>query len=333
MFRIDKIGMAVFLFLMFFTSACQTVNIGKMNESIIQAESHLNVIKGFDYLEPNKLYPDDFNQAEKKYGDALENSKKGKRDQAYADALQSIEASNQMLKKIAVGPLRQKAIEVKSEIESKGPDSSLRDLLPKLNKILEYTKQIEDGQQQFMLGSLINTRDGLDGIRTAVKNRKELKIGSDISFKIGKYKVADLSGEAKKILEKLVEDIVSARNNYTKQYSKMIVNIKAMAYTDETPFSDGSKLLKELAESVNCPRSQPERRKCFNNRLSELRAETIANYMEQRVLGYKSKEINIQIQKKFVGKGENIPPDAAPPYPTDDQRRRICNVESYCSFE
>ncbi len=323
----------LFALTMIFACSRSIRSVAEVNKIIAEAGVYLDSVKN---MGAQAAYPDDFGYAERKLADATDQLQKDKRDQSYTYAAESMEASKRILKKITTGQIRGKAIELKQEIEKKGSESSLRDLLPKLNEILKYVEEVETGQQQISLSSFFDNKDKLNRTEETIKKNMVQKIASDVSFKKGKYKLPDLSDEGKRILEKLVEDIIAAKDDYLKKFSgsKMIIKIKTCAYTDETPFAEGTKLVRELEDGAeNIPRKQPERRQFLNQRLSEFRAETIAKYIAERISQHEDKGFPLEVKTEFIGKGETAPEGIEPPFPTDDPRRRVCNIDSHCSFD
>ncbi|MCP4113384.1 MAG: hypothetical protein GY749_48955 [Desulfobacteraceae bacterium] len=291
-------------------------------------------------FEGEESYSSDFRQAEKKLSDAMNQLEQGNIDKAYSDAKESHETSGQILKKIGIN-LGKQAKEMKKEIESLGPDTSLKDLLPKLNKIINYANALETGQQKVSLRKLIEHGGTIKKVQEGKERRVTEEIASDISFGKGKYKIDDLSEYGKQKLEKVVADIIAEKNDYIKQFpgykdAKMIIKINTYGYTDELPFTEGTSLVKELEESgiIPVPKTSPgERRKALNQNLSQFRAETIGKYIEQRISEFDDHSLDIEIKTEFIGRGETVPDGIIPTYQPDDPQRRMCKIDSYCIFE
>lgn len=288
-------------------------------------------------LEIKKSYPDDFNKAEKKLNEAEGKLKKGQRDKAYTDAVECLDSFKEILKNFIVGPFRKEAQGLKGEIEKKGKDSSLRDLLPKLDAILKYADEVETGQRRVSLSEVIQKKKETDGITDNVKTNVGKKLASDVSFGIGKYKMAHLSNEGKGILEKFIRDVIAAKDAYAEKVPgyQVTIKIKTSGYTDELPFAEGTNLVRELENGMKpVPRTPPEsRRKALNENLSKFRAETIAMYIEQRIRELDNNSSGIKITPETIGKGEEMPEGLESPFPADDPRRRICIIDTHSTIE
>jgi hypothetical protein len=77
------------------------------------------------------------------------------------------------------------------------------------------------------------------------------------------------------------------------------------------------------------PEAQPARRRFLNQRLSELRAKMIGEYITQMLKQAQQGTPPPQIQQDLVGLGEELPAGLKSPYPLSDPRRRICKVNAY----
>lgn len=336
------IGIFSVAFLVFAMSACCLLKRSAHKEKDIyekigQAQTFLNSAEKY-----KDVYPDEFRQTEEKLNKARIQAEKCNRDEAFSDAEDSEKLSNEILKK-GSGDTRKKAEELKNELSKtveNFPDSSLKDLLPELDEIIKDAKEIENNLQHLSLDDIRKIQNGqstLKSVSTTMESLLVETIASDVSFKIGKYKIADMSDKGKEKLEKMVKGIIDAKNAYLKglinKKGILTVKIDIYGYTDELPFAEGTKLVEELERgTTKVPRTHSEkRRKALNMNLSYFRAETIGNHIKQLLL--KTEDSNLTIQPKPIGYGEERkPPNVNGPYPNDDPRRRICIINSHCLF-
>ncbi len=109
------------------------------------------------------------------------------------------------------------------------------------------------------------------------------------------------------------------------------IRIKAVGYTDEVSFREGTNLVKTLIAGFEniVPISGIERRKFLNQRLSSLRAQTIGDYFRNLIVQSEQQFQKVFVEQDIQGKGEELPPDVNAPYPISDPRRRICKIYSY----
>lgn len=297
---------------------------------IEEAEQHLEAVAR---LEAQRTYPQEFTDAQNDYFKAEEHLKAARLKEAYMAAAKSLRTSQKILKKFyldTIAVLAQKAkIEIQ-QIVKDDPDSSLKDLIEPLDEITDYAEKIENDQEIVALNTVINHLDRV--IQIAYNARVNVKeTMADVSFEQGQY---HLSPEGKRLLEGgLFAQIMTGIQEYLNQYPgrTIEIKIKVVGYTDEMGFKEGTTLIQELIKEVEdqVPNDKDERKKFLNQRLSEFRATTIADYLEQLILKSGQANSRVQIEKEIIGRGEEIPPGVEPPYPPSDPRRRICKISSY----
>jgi len=205
---------------------------------------------------------------------------------------------------------------LKIEIQKEKFDHSLKDLLLRLDKIIDKAKELEIKLE-------------LDDIRERMEEKIAIKIESDISFCSGCYKLSD---KGKESLNEIIKQVLEKKDSYTKMFpdSKVFVSINTSCYADAQPFMD-TRLIKEVGKDITgIPQREPERSLFLNQCLSELRAKAIGEYIEQTLL---KQAPNLQTNMEFIGKGEEIPPWVTPPYLSNDFRRRTCVIVASFPFK
>ena len=114
------------------------------------------------------------------------------------------------------------------------------------------------------------------------------------------------------------------------------MKIVVRGYTDRLRFNEINPLFKKLTKSAQAPlppKSQPKKRRQFlNQRLSELRARSISNYIVQQLLYYHQDDLNFIIDPNPVGIGEILPSGVKPLKSASDPNRRICKIYFYISY-
>ncbi len=323
-----KNRLGVLFLCLIITSSCATIKPDVISKSITDAQRCLDTVKS----EAKELYPDDFREAEEKLNQANALSESWFRSKkSYSYALESMEISKMIMKKILIGQIRPDVEKIKEEVEKKGSDTSLKDLIPKLKVILNYIDDVAK-----------NEKDIDDSIFVAMKNqsddaqkRKECTVDAimeDVSFNQGRYKIEDIPEQGTQLLDKFVRTSIAARNSCLRKQpdSKVVLSISTFGYTDAQPFQEGTILIEKLEENGKCPQQFKERRECLNQRLSELRATSIGEYIKLRI---SESDPNIMVKKgNFIGRGEEIPKGVENPL-ENDPRRRICIIESAMIIE
>jgi hypothetical protein len=315
----------------------------EVRDIIAEAKADLKLIKEF---EESELYPEELKEAEDSLNNALAELKKGKkanRDQAYLYAKESLDVSEQIRIKIITGVVGEKIKEHERKILEKGEDTSLKDLLPRLYAIKQKIKDLETKQQKKLSwGEFRGIKGESENIGGIIERHVEESIESDVSFGEGEYKIEDISEEGKQRLEEVVRKFIAAKDAHTKKFpnykdAKTTIRIDVYGYTDELPFIEGTRLVRELEQGPEIvPQTSPEdRRKALNQNLSQFRAESIGNYLTQRL----SETLGVEPEVRPFGRGENIATDEngkhkiPPPYPIKDPRRRICKIDGYCEIK
>lgn len=207
---------------------------------------------------------------------------------------------------------------------------AIKKFLPELDATLDYAEQIQHDSKTIEDVRAIDHLSEATEMTEDIKGNILLTLNSDFSFSLGKY---ELSGEGKAELDRLIEKIIQTKEEYLLQYpdKNVTIKIKVISYTDEASFRKGTALVEELIEGFeqNAPQDGIERRKFLNQHLSILRAKTIGEYVQQRILEAEERDSDVSIEQEIIGKGEEIPPGINPPYPARDPRRRICKIYSY----
>lgn len=310
-------------------SACCSfkASVHKDSETNVKLSEAQIFLKGAE--EYKQSYPDEFRRAGEKLNEAMLQMKKCNKDEAFSNAEESIELSDQILKKSAEGNVKEaeKQAEKFVEIVKHFPESPVKDLIPKYNKMIEHLKAMTRKIERLSLSDIRQLGTYKEDLDEHDKIGFEV-IDSDISFNPGKYKINELSRAGREKLENEVKKIL--RWDSSDKKKKMIVRIKTKGYTDAVPFQTPD-LIRELENGpTTVPRNPGDnRRKALNMNLSYFRAETIATYIKQRL---EAKDNSITVRIEFVGYGETLPPGIASPYPPDNPRRRICIIYSYPDF-
>jgi outer membrane protein OmpA-like peptidoglycan-associated protein len=321
----------IFMSIMILTG-CAGIPLQEIDRMISDAQEGFDLVES---LEVQDKYPADYQEAHdelvnaKTYYDSLFN-----RDKAYSSAKRSWEASQRILKQFyqnTITPLAQTAKAEIEKISTEDPDNPLKDFLPRLNDLLEYCEKLESGQEVVHLTRVIEDLNEVITIKRNADKNVKIELESDVSFDTGKY---ELSEEGKRILKEFFERIIADQKAYLDQYigKTITMKIKVVGYTDQQGFRKGTDLIKTLLEGVKAdqiPQSEFESRKFLNQRLSQLRANTIGEYIKQLI---EQADPRIAVEQEIVGRGEEIPPGVAPPSSPSDSlanpKRRICKIYS-----
>jgi outer membrane protein OmpA-like peptidoglycan-associated protein len=321
------------------TSACATMKVEEIAKAITQSQIYLDTVKE---SKAKELYPDDFREAEEKLNQAkLLNEAWFRGKKAYSYALESMEVSKRIMKKILIGQVRPDVEKTKEAIETTGRDTSLKDLIPKLNEILKYIDAVAKNEKGVIAPIFATMKEQSDD----AKKRRDCTVDGiledDVSFNQGRYKIEDIPEQGKQLLDNFVKESISARNTCFQRLkevpdskildSKVVITISTFGYTDAQSFLEDSMLIEKLEEKGKCPQQfKWERQQCLNQRLSELRATAIGEYLIQKI---SESDPNIVVKKgNFIGRGEEIPEGVENPL-VDDPRRRICIIESVAIIE
>jgi outer membrane protein OmpA-like peptidoglycan-associated protein len=315
----------IFIFLL--VSSCSTKytrTSNEVSELIGEAQVYLQSI------EPAKEeFPTEFNAAKNKIFEARKHLQKGDQynpDRAYEYSFKSIELSKKVMKD-RVMEKDKRAKKVEDEIEEKPKESSLRSLLPNIRAMRKHVQGIASGKEKISVANYkIIEEIYEETVKLYDEGRVEKEITSEVSFGPGRYAIHDLLDIAKQELDVTVKEIQDSINPAAK---KKTVRIDIYGHTDETSFTEGSRLIQELEKGkVPVPRSPADaRRRALNMNLAYLRAETIGNYLKQRL---QSMDRTLHVITKPIGKGEELPHGKMRfmSSASDDPTRRICIIES-----
>lgn len=327
----NRSGISGILFLcLIITSSCATIRHDEIIRSITDAQRSLDIVKK---TEARELYPDDFKEAEEKLNRANALSESWFKSQdAYAYALESIEVSKKIMKKLLIGQIRSGVEKVREEVEKKGRDTALKNMIPKLTGVLKYIDSVAENKEDVNVAKFVEIKDESDD----AQRRKECTVDGimkdDVSFNQGKYKIENLPEHGIQVLNQFARKSVEAKNSCLEKVpgSEVVIIISSFGYTDAQPFQEGTKLIEKLEENNKCPQESIERRKCLNQRLSELRAAVIGEYIRKKIA---ESDSVIRVETgEFIGRGEEIPQGVENPS-EDDPRRRICIIESSVRIE
>lgn len=299
--------------------AAGCVSLVSVNYKVEEAQRYLDTLRRVsgEIGIKRAAYPSEFNQAEETLSNARFHLKEGNRRQADSDAEKAVELSQKALSRLIGGTIKQEAAGLKDEIRKKGEDTSLKILLLKLDKIMDYANAVETGMK-IMFDEGINMCQQYAQVKETVRKNIVRRVeASDVSFGVGKYKITDLKG--KQALNRIVGDVMTVKNDFVRQFpGKIMISVKTTGYTDTQPFNEEVGSLQEKCGS------KKDSRQALNQCLSRLRAETIGQYISDEILKH---DAEIGIKKEAVGKGEEMPPGVMPSSSNNDPRRRICFVD------
>lgn len=229
--------------------------------------------------------------------------------------------------------MRRQASEAKYELERSLSDPSFpipreqaNEMLSQLDKIIAYVDESLE-KKEAIDGRFNEWQTELQWIVDRIKLAKGVIISSDISFSLGGYKLISLKEEGKLGIKQFVESLNQVRLKWINNYpdSSLVILVNVSGYTDSVGFKDSYIRQLQSALSIDdLPRNANEKRKALNVYLSNLRAETIKDYISSYAssLGFEPK-FNVQ------GYGEEYPEpeqDVYPPYANKDERRRITKI-------
>ncbi len=304
----------------------------EVEKQIGEAQEHFEVVKSLGIEE---LYRDDFAKAEAAFAKA-ENLRKWRRDKAYAAAKESLEASKRILRKFYLETVSDLAKKAKEELKKKtgeDEDNPLTEYVPKLDEVIDRAESMEKDPQIVSLNKVLDDLKEVLNITYSIQTSTAETLESDVSFDKGQY---ELSDQGKRVIKVIVEKIMSEKKAYLNDNpGKTIqIKIKVVGYTDQLNFTKGGKLEVELLKKGKdqFPRVRAEQRRFLNQRLSEFRAKTITRAIEQFISKSETGTSGFKIDTEAVGRGEKMPANLPPPYPTTDSRRRICKIYTYTTI-
>ncbi|MGV8057542.1 MAG: OmpA family protein [Smithellaceae bacterium] len=255
--------------------------------------------------------------SQKNYADAEQSVT----DRDYRSAIYYAQESITASKRVLLQGISRSVTMMKEEIQKKqeeNPATPLKKLIPKLDEILQYANRIQANTQELENLSLVKAASISSDLRLYeedIKSSQQEKLQSDISFALGKFELAE---EGKAALDKFADKITASIDSNLKLFPEkpIILQIDVYGYTDSSGF---------LRDGGN-----RQRRMIMNQRLSELRAKSVSNHLNQslssRMKPYQEK-VSIQ-PGKTIGKGEELPSGVPVSSLVNNPQRRICQIFS-----
>jgi len=301
-----------------------------------KAREVFNVIRS---LELKTLCRDDFLKAETAIASAEGFLESGQNQKARAAAEESLAASDRILRNFCQNNFADLARKTRKTLEQRigGDDEDpLGDYVQRLNEVLARAEKMENklrlAQVTPQMSSLKEVLDDLQEVLKASHSARtslSKTVESDITFDKGSY---GLSEKGKEILDALAEKIISERERCIREHpgKTIITKVKAVGYTDQLYFVPDTPLVRTLARGAgHLPRKASERRQFLNRCLSEFRAKAVIGHIEQRISTIALRQADgclFQLDTELLGRGEKIPANISPPFPSSDPRRRICRI-------
>ncbi len=307
--------------------------INEVENKIQKAEEYYKTV---EELDAEKKYADSFSTAKLELNRAQSYFSKKKVKKARQAASNSMIASQKILKRYYLDEIAPQADELIKEIRTKAGDDTdnpLNEYVPELHAMLDYGRELETDQETALLDKFLNKHGRIKSIRRSKDTLSSKKINADVSFKPGEY---NLSANGKRILEKgVIKKIIAIKNRYCEKYPQSMITMKIeiKGYTDRIRFNESKPLFKKLTKSLESrlpPESEPKKRRQFlNQRLSELRAKSISDYIVLQLSDYHKNDSNFKIDPKPVGMGEILPSGVKPLKSVGDSKRRLCKIYFY----
>lgn len=255
--------------------------------------------------------------AKKQYADAEQSFLERNYRWAVYYAQESITAA----KKVLLQGITRSVLVMKEEIVKKAeenPATPLKKLLPKLDEILQYANRVQTDHQELENLSLVKAASISSDLRIYeedIKSSQQEKLQSDISFALGKF---ELAGEGKVSLDKFADKIIAIIEENLRLFpdKPILLQIDVYGFTDSSGF---------LSD-----RGDRRKRAVLNQRLSELRAKSVNDYLNQSLtskLKPYAQKVFIQ-HGKVMGKGEEMPAGVAASSLVNNPQRRICQIFS-----
>ncbi|MDM8554779.1 hypothetical protein QUF75_08630 [Desulfococcaceae bacterium HSG7] len=310
--------------------------LNEVSNKIQKAEEYYKTVEG---LEADKKYSDSFTTAKLELNRAQSYFTRKKAKKASQAAANSMTASQKILKRYYLDEIAPQADELVKDIGEKigdDTDNPLNEYVPELNAMLDYGKKLETDQETALLDEFLKKQDKIKTIQRSKDTLTSKKLNADVSFKPGKY---NLSAKGKGIIKKeVIKNIITDKNRYRKKYpqSTITMKIEIKGYTDRIGFNEKKPLFKKLIKSVKAqlpPKNKPKKRRQFlNQRLSELRAKSISDYIVLQLSDYHKNDSNFKIDPNPVGMGEILPSGVKPLKSSSDPKRRICKIYFYIAL-
>jgi len=307
--------------------------LNEVGNKIHKAGEYFKTVKE---LQAGKKYSDYFVTAKQELHRAKDYLSKKRVQKAIQAAEISMIASQQILKRYyldEIAPQADKLIKEIGKKVSEDTDNPLNQYVPELHAILDFGKDLETDKETALLDDFLNKRDKIATIRRGKDTLNSKKLNADVFFKPGEY---NLTTHGKRILDKdVIKKIITNKNRYRVKYpqSTITIKIEVRGYTDQIKFNESKPLFKKLTQSVEAqlpPKNRPKKRRQFlNQRLSELRARSIRNYIDLQFSNYHKSDLNFKIAHETKGMGEILPSGVNPLNSASDPKRRICKIYFY----
>lgn len=215
---------------------------------------------------------------------------------------------------------------------SESPESSLSKSLTLLNEVLDYVDKIRTNPNRFDPQMIDKYTQQINIINENIERFKDLKLKADVSFPIGTYEISALSDEGQALCTDLGDKIVNMVVRLNRRYPNhaIRVTLKTIGYTDEIPV-----VSEKLAQILNAHMrdknvDEKNRNYHYNRILSELRAQSVSNFITNYLKQKIPHDLEVQLNEKIIGKGESLPnKKMAAVYRSRDERRRICIISPY----
>ena len=333
----DLLFMIILVFIVLLPGCAPNMKlIDEVGNKIQKAEEYYKTV---EELEAGEKYTENFTTAKQELNRAQNYFTKKRVKKARQAAENSLIASQKILKRYYLDEIAPQVGKLIKEIGVKvgdDADNPLNEYVPELHAMLDYGKELETDQEIVLLDEFLLKHDRIKSIRRSKETLSSKKLNTDVSFKPGEYILAD---RGKRIIEKeVIKKIITDKNRYREKYpqSTITMKIEVKGYTDLLGFNESKALFKKLIKSVEAqlpPKNEPKKRRQFlNQRLSELRAESISNYIVQQLLNNHKNDLNFKIDPKPVGMGEILPSGVQQLLSASDSKRRICKIYFYIAY-
>jgi outer membrane protein OmpA-like peptidoglycan-associated protein len=253
----------------------------------------------------------------------------GEYDQAIAMAQECYQAATRIVKRFYCKVIGKESRALAGDIQDvaqRDAETLLLDFRPRLERMIGLTSTLTGSDDIISPQKVSFDQRQLDIIRNNVTDGIEFTLSSDAAFEIGRYKVSP-KGEA--VLKQFIDTRLKmyGKNDIQSLQAMMTIKLKVVGYSDLTGFRKYSKTRKMLMKRIEKPDTSSEKkiRALLNRQLSELRAQAVADTVQQYIESA-FKGVNIRVVQTVVGKGETPPPGLAAPFPVSDPRRRICRI-------
>ncbi len=302
-------------------------------QRVDDATEHLDIIRRLDVA---PKHGDEVDQAGTLLDQARNHLEAGRRSQAVEAAEESLAISQGILKAFYLDNIARMARTLRDELTTRtteDPEHPLKAELPRVEGIIDRADRIAGDPQVVSLRQVLDDLEGILQISYAIQTTLTETLESDISFAKGRYR---LSKQGEKSIDRLIQTARRDRAGFQERFpnGSIVTHVKVVGYTDSLNFGRGTRLERELTEGVGdqLPPADPERRKFLNHRLSSFRAQTIADFIRERLTAGDDGS-RMAVKTETVGRGETIPANVPAPYPVMDARRRICRIYVHTTIE